>query len=163
MRGYINIVMKRDQSKGWSGSISEEVQRQYRGRYFQDITSTMRQEFELSTGLGMSLDKVINESYCVYDFKDGHQRSTRKRTIAPWPSYKCRCHREISCHPAVGTGCYDIILYRSHLSRSHVCLNQQGHDIYDSPCPCCLEQQHKYDTVCRIQARLIGEDTQCEL
>ena len=35
----------------------------------------------------MSLDKVINDSYSVYDFKDGHQRSTRKRTIAPWSSY----------------------------------------------------------------------------
>ena len=86
--GYINIVMKRDQSKGWSGSISEEVQRQYRGRYFQDINLNYAgRKFELSTGLGMSLDKVINESYCVYDFKDGHQRSTKKRTIAPWPSY----------------------------------------------------------------------------
>ncbi|MFC2290645.1 MAG: outer membrane beta-barrel protein [Prevotella denticola] len=86
--GYINVVMKRDQSKGWSGSISEEVQRQYRGRYFQDINLNYAgRKLELSTGLGMSLDKVINESYCVYAFKDGHQRSTRKRTIAPWPSY----------------------------------------------------------------------------
>ena len=86
--GYINIVMKRDQSKGWSGSISEEVQRQYRGRYFQDINiNYASRKLELSTGLGMSLDKVINDSYSVYDFKDGHQRSTRKRTISPWPSY----------------------------------------------------------------------------
>lgn len=86
--GYINIVMKRDQSKGWSGSISEEVQRQYRGRYFQDINiNYASRKLELSTGLGMSLDKVINDSYSVYDFKDGHQRSTRKRTIAPWSSY----------------------------------------------------------------------------
>ena len=80
--------MKRDQSKGWSGSISEEVQRQYRGRYFQDINiNYASRKLELSTGLGMSLDKVINDSYSVYDFKDGHQRSTRKRTIAPWSSY----------------------------------------------------------------------------
>lgn len=86
--GYINIVMKRDQSKGWSGSISEEIQRQYRGRYFQDINlNYASRKFELSTGLGMSLDKVINDSYSVYDFKDGHQRSTRKWTISPWSSY----------------------------------------------------------------------------
>ena len=117
--GYINIVMKRDQSKGWSGSISEEVQRQYRGRYFQDINLNYAgRKFELSTGLGMSLDKVINESYCVYDFKDGHQRSTRKRTIAPWPSYNAdaivKYHATRRLELGVMTS-----FYTNHISTNH--------------------------------------------
>ena len=82
--GYINIIMKRDQSKGWSGSISEEVQRQYRGRYFQDINiNYASRKLELSTGLGMSLDKVINESYCVYDFKERSSAQYKKADHSP--------------------------------------------------------------------------------
>ena len=117
--GYINIVMKRDQSKGWSGSISEEVQRQYRGRYFQDINlNYASRKFELSTGLGMSLDKVINDSYSVYDFKDGHQRSTRKRTISPWPSYNADAIVKYHANKRLELGIMTSF-YTNHTSTNH--------------------------------------------
>lgn len=117
--GYINIVMKRDQSKGWSGSISEEIQRQYRGRYFQDINlNYASRKFELSTGLGMSLDKVINDSYSVYDFKDGHQRSTRKRTIAPWPSYNADAIVKYHANKRLELGVMTSF-YTNHTSTNH--------------------------------------------
>lgn len=117
--GYINIVMKRDQSKGWSGSISEEVQRQYRGRYFQDINiNYASRKLELSTGLGMSLDKVINDSYSVYDFKDGHQRSTRKRTIAPWSSYNADAIVKYHANKRLELGVMTSF-YTNHISTNH--------------------------------------------
>ena len=117
--GYINIVMKRDQSKGWSGSISEEIQRQYRGRYFQDINlNYASRKFELSTGLGMSLDKVINDSYSVYDFKDGHQRSTRKRTIAPWSSYNADAIVKYHANKRLELGVMTSF-YTNHISTNH--------------------------------------------
>lgn len=117
--GYINIVMKRDQSKGWSGSISEEIQRQYRGRYFQDINlNYASRKFELSTGLGMSLDKVINDSYSVYDFKDGHQRSTRKRTISPWPSYNADAIVKYHANKRMELGVMTSF-YTNHISTNH--------------------------------------------
>lgn len=117
--GYINIVMKRDQSKGWSGSISEEVQRQYRGRYFQDINlNYASRKFELSTGLGMSLDKVINDSYSVYDFKDGHQRSTRKRTISPWSSYSADAIVKYHANKHLELG-FMTSFYTNHISTNH--------------------------------------------
>ena len=117
--GYINIVMKRDQSKGWSGSISEEVQRQYRGRYFQDINlNYASRKFELSTGLGMSLDKVINDSYSVYDFKDGHQRSTRKRTISPWSSYNADAIVKYHANKRLELGVMTSF-YTNHTSTNH--------------------------------------------
>ena len=117
--GYINIVMKRDQSKGWSGSISEEIQRQYRGRYFQDINlNYASRKFELSTGLGMSLDKVINDSYSVYDFKDGHQRSTRKRTISPWPSYNADAIVKYHANKRLELGVMTSF-YTNHTSTNH--------------------------------------------
>lgn len=117
--GYINIVMKRDQSKGWSGSISEEVQRQYRGRYFQDINlNYASRKLELSTGLGMSLDKVINDSYSVYDFKDGHQRSTRKRTISPWPSYNADAIVKYHANKRLELGVMTSV-YADHTSPRH--------------------------------------------
>ena len=117
--GYINIVMKRDQSKGWSGSISEEVQRQYRGRYFQDINiNYASRKLELSTGLGMSLDKVINESYSVYDFKDGHQRSTRKRTISPWSSYNADAIVKYHANKRLELGVMTSF-YTNHISTNH--------------------------------------------
>lgn len=117
--GYINIVMKRDQSKGWSGSISEEIQRQYRGRYFQDINlNYASRKFELSTGLGMSLDKVINDSYSVYDFKDGHQRSTRKQTISPWPSYNADAIVKYHANKRMELGVM-ISFYTNHISTNH--------------------------------------------
>ena len=117
--GYINIVMKRDQSKGWSGSISEEIQRQYRGRYFQDINlNYASRKFELSTGLGMSLDKVINNSYSLYDFKDGHQRSTRKRTIAPWSSYNADAIVKYHANKRLELGVMTSF-YTNHISTNH--------------------------------------------
>lgn len=117
--GYINIVMKRDQSKGWSGSISEEIQRQYRGRYFQDINlNYASRKFELSTGLGISLDKVINDSYSVYDFKDGHQRSTRKRTIAPWSSYNADAIVKYHANKRLELGVMTSF-YTNHISTNH--------------------------------------------
>ena len=117
--GYINIVMKRDQSKGWSGSISEEIQRQYRGRYFQDINlNYASRKFELSTGLGMSLDKVINDSYSVYDFKDGHQRSTRKRTISPWSSYNADAIVKYHANKRLELGVMTSF-YTNHTSTNH--------------------------------------------
>ena len=117
--GYINIVMKRDQSKGWSGSISEEIRRQYRGRYFQDINlNYASRKFELSTGLGMSLDKVINDSYSVYDFKDGHQRSTRKRTIAPWSSYNADAIVKYHANKRLELGVMTSF-YTNHISTNH--------------------------------------------
>lgn len=117
--GYINIVMKRDQSKGWSGSISEEIQRQYRGRYFQDINlNYASRKFELSTGLGISLDKVINDSYSVYDFKDGHQRSTRKRTIAPWSSYNADAIVKYHANKCLELGVMTSF-YTNHISTNH--------------------------------------------
>lgn len=117
--GYINIVMKRDQSKGWSGSISEEVQRQYRGRYFQDINiNYASRKLELSTGLGMSLDKVINDSYSVYDFKDGHQRSTRKRTISPWSSYNADAIVKYHANKRLELGVMTSF-YTNHISTNH--------------------------------------------
>lgn len=117
--GYINIVMKRDQSKGWSGSISEEIQRQYRGRYFQDINlNYASRKFELSTGLEMSLDKVINDSYSVYDFKDGHQRSTRKRTIAPWLSYNADAIVKYHANKRLELGVMTSF-YTNHISTNH--------------------------------------------
>ncbi len=117
--GYINIVMKRDQSKGWSGSISEEIQRQYRGRYFQDINlNYASRKFELSTGLGMSLDKVINNSYSVYDFKDGHQRSTRKRTISPWSSYSADAIVKYHANKRLELGVMTSF-YTNHISTNH--------------------------------------------
>nr|WP_314685155.1 TonB-dependent receptor [uncultured Prevotella sp.] len=117
--GYINIVMKRDQSKGWSGSISEEVRRQYRGRYFQDINlNYASRKLELSTGLGMSLDKVINDSYSVYDFKDGHQRSTRKRTISPWPSYNADAIVKYHANKRLELGVMTSF-YTNHISTNH--------------------------------------------
>ena len=117
--GYINIVMKRDQSKGWSGSISEEIQRQYRGRYFQDINlNYASRKFELSTGLGMSLDKVINNSYSVYDFKDGHQRSTRKRTISPWSSYSTDAIVKYHANKRLELGVMTSF-YTNHISTNH--------------------------------------------
>lgn len=117
--GYINIVMKHDQSKGWSGSISEEIQRQYRGRYFQDINiNYASRKFELSTGLGMSLDKVINNSYSVYDFKDGHQRSTRKRTISPWPSYNADAIVKYHANKRLELGVMTSF-YTNHISTNH--------------------------------------------
>ena len=117
--GYINIVMKRDQSKGWSGSISEEIQRQYRGRYFQDINlNYASRKLELSTGLGMSLDKVINESYSVYDFKDGHQRSTRKRTISPWSSYNADAIVKFHANKCLELGVMTSF-YANHTSTNH--------------------------------------------
>ena len=117
--GYINIVMKRDQSKGWSGSISEEVRRQYRGRYFQDINlNYASRKLELSTGLGMSLDKVINNSYSVYDFKDGHQRSTRKRTISPWPSYNADAIVKYHANKRLELGVMTSF-YTNHISTNH--------------------------------------------
>ena len=116
--GYINIVMKRDQSKGWRGSISEEIQ-QYRGRYFQDINlNYASRKFELSTGLGMSLDKVINDSYSVYDFKDGHQRSTRKRTIAPWSSYNADAIVKYHANKRLELGVMTSF-YTNHISTNH--------------------------------------------
>ena len=117
--GYINIVMKRDQSKGWSGSISEEVQRQYRGRYFQDINiNYASRKLELSTGLGMSLDKVINDSYSVYDFKDGHQRNTRKRTISPWSSYNADAIVKYHANKRLELGVMTSF-YTNHISTNH--------------------------------------------
>lgn len=117
--GYINIVMKRDQSKGWSGSISEELQRQYRGRFFQDISlNYASRKLELSTGMGMSLDKVINDAYSVYDFKDGHQRSTRKRTIAPWPSYSTDAIVKYHATKRLELGAMASV-YADHNSASH--------------------------------------------
>ena len=117
--GYINIVMKRDQSKGWSGSISEEIRRQYRGRYFQDINlNYASRKFELSIGLGMSLDKVINDSYSVYDFKDGHQRSTRKRTIAPWSSYNADAIVKYHANKRLELGVMTSF-YTNHISTNH--------------------------------------------
>lgn len=117
--GYINIVMKRDQSKGWSGSISEEIQRQYRGRYFQDINlNYASRKFELSTGLGMSLYKVINNSYSVYDFKDGHQRSTRKRTISPWSSYSADAIVKYHANKRLELGVMTSF-YTNHISNNH--------------------------------------------
>ena len=117
--GYINIVMKRDQSKGWSGSISEEVQQQYRGRYFQDINiNYASRKLELSTGLGMSLDKVINDSYSVYDFKDGHQRSTRKRTISPWSSYNADAIVKYHANKRLELGVMTSF-YTNHISTNH--------------------------------------------
>lgn len=117
--GYINIVMKRDQSKGWSGSISEEIQRQYRGRYFQDINlNYASRKFELSTGLEMSLDKVINNSYSVYDFKDGHQRSTRKRTISPWSSYSADAIVKYHANKRLELGVMTSF-YTNHTSTNH--------------------------------------------
>lgn len=117
--GYINIVMKRDQSKGWSGSISEEIQRQYRGRYFQDINlNYASRKFELSTGLGISLDKVINDSYSVYDFKDVHQRSTRKRTIAPWSSYNADAIVKYHANKRLELGVMTSF-YTNHISTNH--------------------------------------------
>ena len=86
--GYVNIVMKHDQSRGWSGSVSEEVQRQYRGRSFTDLNLNYASpKFEMSTNAHVTQEKVVNYSSSLYEFDDGRKRSTQKKTVAPWPDY----------------------------------------------------------------------------
>ncbi len=85
--GYVNIVMRRDQSQGWSGSLTTAVQRQYRGNFRPAATlNYVSRKWEMSTSVGADFDHVINRQYSVYTFDDGHQRTSDRSNKIYWPS-----------------------------------------------------------------------------
>lgn len=84
--GYVNIVTRRDQTQGWSGSLTAEVQRQYRGRFLPEATvNYVSRKWEMSTSVSADLDHVLNKQYSVYTFDDGHRRTSDRVNKVYWP------------------------------------------------------------------------------
>ncbi|MCR5077620.1 MAG: TonB-dependent receptor [Prevotella sp.] len=103
--GYINIVMKRDQSKGWSGDVTMEVQRQYKWTTRPAVNlNYASRKFEMTASGNMSLGYVYNRQTSVYDFNDGHQRTSDRVSSIYWPMYGASVIMKYHASPRLDIG-----------------------------------------------------------
>lgn len=85
--GYVNIVMRRDQTQGWSGNVTAGLQHQYRMCFLPEASiNYVSSKFEMSTSMSTDIGHVINKQYSVYTFDDGHQRTSDRVNKIFWPS-----------------------------------------------------------------------------
>lgn len=84
--GYVNIVTRKGQTRGWSGSLTMEPQAQYRLRLLPEASvSYVSSKFEMSTAVNADVGHVINKQYSVYTFTDGHRRTSDRVNKVFWP------------------------------------------------------------------------------
>ncbi len=85
--GYVNIVTRRNESRGWSGSLTIEPQLQYRARLMPEATvNYVSPKFEMSTSVRGDVGHVINKQFSVYSFDDGRQRTSDRVNKLFWPT-----------------------------------------------------------------------------
>ena len=84
--GYVNIVTRRDQTQGWSGSLTAGVQHQYREHFWpQAAVNYASKKIEMSATASFANVHNINKRRTVYTFDDGHQRTVDDTGISYWP------------------------------------------------------------------------------
>lgn len=84
--GYVNIVTRRDQTQGWSGSLTAGVQHQYREHFWpQAALNYASKKIEMSAAASFVNIHNINKRRTVYTFDDGHQRTVDDTAISYWP------------------------------------------------------------------------------
>lgn len=84
--GYVNIVMRRDQTRGWSGSLTSCVQRQYRSRLIPEANASyVSRKIEMSASVSADIGHVYNHQRSVFTFDDGRRRTSDRTSETYWP------------------------------------------------------------------------------